>query len=172
MSDADRIKELRMMSEMTQRGFSSFLGIPTGTLRNWEQGISAPPEYVYNMIEKVIRRDKMLNVETIKFMKMLDDLAKMSNVGIEGFSTATAELYQTVVYYDDLHDDDRKNRIVLDAVIDECHHDIVCYYEDTEDYTIRAVEDDGVFIVVDFLKTDDQIVIEHGRWYFASITHD
>lgn len=168
MSETEKIKELRQMSGLSQRGFSSFLGIPLGTIRNWEQGIAAPAEYVFDLIEKVIRRDKMLNIETIKFMKMLDDFAQRSDVGIEGFSNATPELYGKVVYFDDVHqDDDRYGRIVLDAVLDECHHDVVSYIEDTEDYTVRAVEDDGIFIVVDFPKTGDQIVIEHGRWYFA-----
>ena len=110
----------------------------------------------------------MLNVETIKFMKMLDDLAQCSSVGIEGFSTATPERYGQIVYFDDEHHDaNRYRRVVLDAVLDEYHHDIVSYIEDTEDYSVRVVEDDGVFIVVDFPKTGDQIVIEHGKWYFA-----
>ena len=70
------IKEIRQITRLSQREFSLFFGIPIGTLRNWEQGIAKPPEYVFNMIFASLRRDKMINVETIKFIRMLDELAE------------------------------------------------------------------------------------------------
>ena len=70
------LKELRQALDMSQRQFASVTGIPLGTLRNWEQGLSEPPAYVYTMVINAIRRDLMINVETVKFMKMLDELAE------------------------------------------------------------------------------------------------
>ena len=72
------IQEIRKLTHMTQRQFSTFFGIPLGTLRNWEQGIAKPPEYVFHMIATTIRRDKMINIETVKFIHMLDRLAALS----------------------------------------------------------------------------------------------
>ena len=64
-----KINDLRNITQMTQRQFAEYFGIPVGTLRNWEQGIANPPEYVFQMIITSIRRDKMINVETINFFK-------------------------------------------------------------------------------------------------------
>lgn len=44
------IKSLRHATELSQREFSDRFGIPLGTLRNWEQGISKPPEYVFSTV--------------------------------------------------------------------------------------------------------------------------
>ena len=83
-----KISDLRNITQMTQRQFAEYFGIPVGTLRNWEQGIANPPEYVFQMIITSIRRDKMINVETIKFVQMLDELAVLSKNGILPFENA------------------------------------------------------------------------------------
>lgn len=44
------IKALRKKYGMTQKEFASDLNIPIGTVRNWEQGISKCPTYVYQLI--------------------------------------------------------------------------------------------------------------------------
>ena len=67
------IQEWRQRLGMSQRQFSGFFGIPLGTLRNWEQGVNSPPEYVFSMLLTSIRRNGMLNVETMKFMKLMDN---------------------------------------------------------------------------------------------------
>ena len=169
------IKNVRQITGMSQRAFSSYFGIPLGTLRNWEQKIANPPEYVFNMIFTTIRRDKMINIETIRFMKDLDKLAELGKAGIRDFSESTHDIVHSMVFYDrESPDEHGWFPIVLDScVIDdpECiHHDIISYYDsDASEYTIRVIiDDDGIpFIQVNLLISDEVIVIEDGRWYFA-----
>lgn len=171
-----KISELRHLINMSQRSFAEYFGIPIGTLRNWEQEISNPPEYVFQMIVNSIRRDKMINVETIKFVNMLNELAELSANGIEGFSKATSENLHTKLFYDDISsDENRLFRIVLDAYINdnpECvHHDIVgCYDSYTNEYTIRAVVDEGFepYILVHLSESGEEIEIENGSWNFVN----
>ena len=42
MDIKQQLKELRLKAGMTQKEFAESLGIPIGTVRNWEQGIAAP----------------------------------------------------------------------------------------------------------------------------------
>ncbi|WP_026521302.1 helix-turn-helix domain-containing protein [Butyrivibrio sp. VCB2001] len=50
MDISERIKELRKKTGLSQSKFSSKFGIPVRTLQQWEQGISAPPDYVVRMM--------------------------------------------------------------------------------------------------------------------------
>ena len=85
---------------MSQRQFAEHFGIPVGTLRNWEQGIASPPDYVFQMIITIIRRDKMINLETIKFVRMLEEFAELSKNGIEPFENATEGTCCDKIFYD------------------------------------------------------------------------
>lgn len=169
------IKEIRQITGLSQRGFSSYFGIPLGTLRNWEQGIAKPPEYVFNMIFASLRRDKMINVETIKFIRMLDELAELSEAGIKDFSEATEENVHNMVFYDSQSPDEEEHfPVVLDSCLlgdpDCIHHDVVSYYDsDSTEYSVRVTieEDEDPFIVVKLILSDQEIVVEDGRWYFA-----
>lgn len=169
------IKELRQTINMTQRQFANHFGIPLGTLRNWEQEIATPPDYVFTMIFADIRRDKMINVETIKFFNMLNELAELTNGGFDDFSNATQDTLHTKVFYDAGKSDNGRCPVVLGAcVIDdpECyHHDIICYYDsESNEFTANVMfsEDDGApFIQIDLILSHEQIVIENGRWYFT-----
>ena len=167
---------------MSQRQFAEYFGIPVGTLRNWEQGIANPPEYVFQMIFTSIRRDKMINIETMKFIKLLDELAEFTKNGISPFSEATEETYQTQIFYDEKRlEGERGYRVVLDACIlddpDCIHHDIISYYDSHSlEYKIRVkfdedIEEDEdepfVYVEVELAISEDIIVIENGRWYFA-----
>ena len=169
------IKKIRNHVNMSQRKFADYFNIPLGTFRNWEQEISKPPEYVLNMIIESIRRDKMINVETIKFVKMLNTLATLTKGGIFEFKNATENDYNSgKIFYDERgRDKDGNYRIVLDmCIVDdkECiHHDVVSYYDsNAEDYIVRAViNEDDRYIIVKFLNSEDEVVVENGRWYFA-----
>ena len=168
------ISEIRNITGLSQRQFANHFGIPVGTLRTWEQGIATPPEYVFNMIFASIRRDKMINVETIKFVKMLDELAELSKKGIEPFESATEETYGTRVFYDEKSLAREKGyKIVLDACIwdnPECyHHDIISYYDSHSlEYKIRVCfDEEGAYIEVILLMSEDVIVIENGAWHFG-----
>ena len=120
----------------------------------------------------------MINIETIKFVKMLDDLAELTEYGIDKFANATGENYLDKVFYDentmDAKGERREYRVVLQAcLIDdpEClHHDVISYYDSyIDEYTLRAVfdGDEPPYIEVRFTSSDTDIVIEDGRWYFA-----
>lgn len=170
------MKELRMFVNMSQREFAGYFGIPLGTLRNWEQGIAKPPEYVFNMIMVSMRRDKMINVETIKFVKMLDELAKQTIHGVVEFAEANEENSNDKVFYDKRTvDDEGCYKVVLDkCVIDapeRSHHDAISYYgDDTNEYClhVRIDEDEGIpYIEVKLNLSDEEIVIENGHWYFV-----
>ena len=168
-------KKLRLLVNMSQRDFANYFGIPLGTVRNWEQGIAKPPEYVFQMIETSIRRDKMINVETIKFVKLLDKLAELTENGIEEFANATQDNYDEKIFYDvNSVDADGRYKIVLDSCLlddPECyHHDAISYYKSTHgDYSVRVEidEDNKPFVVVSLTESDEMIVIEDGEWYFC-----
>lgn len=154
---------------MSQQKFANYFGIPVGTLRNWEQGIAKPPVYVFTMIFQRIRRDSMINLKTMKFMKKLDWLAELSKNGIEEFSNATEKTYQQKLFYCK----DFDNKLVLDACIwddEECyHHDIISFFEDTE-YVAKIrfdEENNKPFVEITLGDYEDQIIIEDGSWYFV-----
>ena len=54
MNISDRIKELRKKTGLSQSKFSAKFGIPVRTLQQWEQGISAPPEYLVRMMSYIM----------------------------------------------------------------------------------------------------------------------
>ena len=54
MDISDRIKELRKKTGLSQSKFSAKFGIPVRTLQQWEQGISAPPEYMVRMMAYIV----------------------------------------------------------------------------------------------------------------------
>ena len=54
MNISDRIKELRKKTGLSQSKFSAKFGIPVRTLQQWEQGISAPPEYLIRMMAYIM----------------------------------------------------------------------------------------------------------------------
>ena len=113
----------------------------------------------------------MLNHETIKFISMLEKLARLSKNGIDRFENATEENYYSMVFYDaSKADSNGLYRIVLDAIYHsyDSSTDIISYYDsDTSDYSVRVNADDeeDVFIVVSFPDQSYQIVIEKGKWY-------
>lgn len=169
------IRTIRKAVGMTQRQFASYFGIPLGTVRNWEQGLANPPDYVLGMIDASIRRDKMINVESIKFVKMLDELATLSAGGIDSFANANEGNLNSKVFYDvSKLDEQGYYPIVQDACIaddPQCfHHDVVSYYTSkTGEYVVYAVveEDEDPSIQVDLLISGEQIVIHDGKWYFT-----
>ena len=169
------IKKLRNYVGMSQKEFSNYFGIPAGTLRNWEQGIASPPSYVFEMISTALRRDKMINVETIKFLNMLDKLAELVENGIEEFGKATQRTYQTKIFYDKKTADENGNcSIVLDACVfddtDCYHHDVISYYgDDTNEYKVQVAFDEDFntpYILVTLFESNEQIIVDAQHWYF------
>ena len=54
MDVSAKIKELRKKTGLSQSKFSAKFGIPVRTLQQWEQGISAPPEYLVRMMTYIM----------------------------------------------------------------------------------------------------------------------
>ena len=46
------IKKLRTETGLSQNKFATTLDIPIANIQHWEQGVSAPPEYVLKLIER------------------------------------------------------------------------------------------------------------------------
>lgn len=55
-----RIKELRLMSKMTQKEFANFLNLPLRTVENWETGIRNPKTYIIELIEYKLKNEKII----------------------------------------------------------------------------------------------------------------
>lgn len=55
------IKKLRLMTGMKRKEFASYLGIPLGTVRNWEQNVREPTDYMVSLIERVLVSEGKLN---------------------------------------------------------------------------------------------------------------
>ena len=116
----------------------------------------------------------MLNVETIVFMKMLEELCELSKNGYAPFSEAKSSTVHTKVFYDDTKEDEYGFPIPLMTLVDDdidgCHHDVISYYEsyieqETE-YRVRVCfDDDGEpSINIWFSNSDYEISIYNGKW--------
>lgn len=49
--------EIRTLSGLTQQAFSEKYGIPKRSIENWEGGKRTPPEYMINLLERVVKED-------------------------------------------------------------------------------------------------------------------
>ena len=61
MNISDKIKELRKKTGLSQSKFSAKFGIPVRTLQQWEQGISAPPEYLIRMMAYIMLLEEKMD---------------------------------------------------------------------------------------------------------------
>lgn len=79
----------------------------------------------------------MINLDTISAMLTLQEIQKKALRDIVDFTDATYEQYENCVCFDrdnplaldDLNDDEHAYGVVLDAVIDEAHHDCYAHYD-------------------------------------------
>lgn len=66
----NKIKILRKQTKMTRQQFADYLGIPRGTIRNWEQGVSKPADYIINMIEKLLKHEAKIHIYNGEYMNV------------------------------------------------------------------------------------------------------
>ena len=66
MDISDRIKELRKKTGLSQSKFAAKFGIPVRTLQQWEQGKSAPPEYLVRMMAYIMLLEEKNGINTKK----------------------------------------------------------------------------------------------------------
>jgi DNA-binding transcriptional regulator YiaG len=45
---------------MSQNKFATYLHIPAANIAKWEQGVSKPPEYVVDLIERVLKLENLI----------------------------------------------------------------------------------------------------------------
>lgn len=53
----NRLKQIRNQTGLSQYNFAKKYGIPVRSIENWETNVRTPPEYVLNMLEKIIESD-------------------------------------------------------------------------------------------------------------------
>ena len=94
---------------------------------------------------------------------MLNSFAEKTENGIIDFDTYVTdpEKYDGFLIYDKSN-----GKVVCDTCVDELHSDIVGYYDFFDGVDIRVIEDDGIFVDVDFGRSS--IVVENGRWYVSN----
>lgn len=110
----------------------------------------------------------MIDFTTLILISTLNELAEMTKNGIYPFSLATKE-QEDAVLYDDEND---KNPVLADYLIDEEHHDMISTYSqlfENEGVNINVVVEakDNSYINVTFRDIEMSIVIEKGKWYCA-----
>lgn len=57
MTNAERARAIRKASGLTQAAFAERYGIPKRTIENWEGGQRTAPEYVLDLLERVVSDD-------------------------------------------------------------------------------------------------------------------
>ena len=99
---------------------------------------------------------------------MLNSFAEMTENGIIGFDTyVEGDRKVRCRRKSPMSGDDKSNgKVVCDMCVDELHSDIVGYYDFFDGVDIRVIEDDGIFVDVDFGRSS--IVVENGRWYVSN----
>lgn len=60
---AAEIRSIRHHTGKSQHSFATTYGIPANTLRNWEQGVNEPPQYVIDLLGKAVRADMLADSE-------------------------------------------------------------------------------------------------------------
>ena len=58
--DATTIKDLRSRSNMTQKDFAEYFGIPKRTLEDWERGARKCPDYLVELMEYKLETEQMM----------------------------------------------------------------------------------------------------------------
>ena len=62
MSNSERVKAMRKESGLSQANYSSMFNIPTRTLQDWEHGKRNPPDYVVDMMEKILSSEHIIEI--------------------------------------------------------------------------------------------------------------
>lgn len=58
--DFNAIKALRVITKMSQNEFANYFEIPAASLRNWEQGRTACPNYLVKLIQDKLKTDNKI----------------------------------------------------------------------------------------------------------------
>ncbi len=151
------IKEIRKQTMLSQDTFAKELGIPVGTIRNWEQGRSKAPNYVSSLIEEVLKSRGYVvsqnHPDTIDQIKeMVSPIAKKRGVKkVVLFGSRARGDYNGKSDYDFLIEKGRLNGLAFFGFIGELEDvfsskvDVVTP-DSAYDYILEAVDREGVVI--------------------------
>jgi putative transcriptional regulator len=59
---AIKLRKLRVTTELSQRNFAERFNIPCRTIENWEEGITEPPDYVLELLTKVVVANNIIKL--------------------------------------------------------------------------------------------------------------
>lgn len=62
MTMQEKIRKLRRTTGLSQRKFAKKYNIPCRTIENWEEGKNEPPDYVLELLTKVVLADYMVKL--------------------------------------------------------------------------------------------------------------
>lgn len=85
------IKNLRSSARMTQKEFSEYFGIPKRSIENWESGQRKCPEYLQNLMEYKLKKERMIFMK-----KYIDETGKI--VEAANYEEAAKKLYGEEFY--------------------------------------------------------------------------
>lgn len=54
------VKEMRLLTGMSQTKFGEYFGIPMRTIQNWENDVSKCPQYVVDLIEYKLIKEQLI----------------------------------------------------------------------------------------------------------------
>jgi putative transcriptional regulator len=57
-----KLRRLRVTTELSQRKFAEKFNIPCRTIENWEEGITEPPDYVLELLTKVVVANNIIKL--------------------------------------------------------------------------------------------------------------
>ena len=118
----------------------------------------------------------MINFETIRFIEMLNELSDLYRKGVLPFSDATEQNQYDYLFYDDSSEEIDEHglcryRLVYEAIIDQDHHDIECYYGKPGVFNVRLciaddVDLDEIYgaIEISLLTENYLFVIDEDGW--------
>lgn len=116
----------------------------------------------------------MINIETLKLIKVIEELRELSKSGIKPFSECTEENNGQYVFYDERKTNpDGSYKICLDTLVIDEHHDVICHYESYagEGHSLRnecyigvVTTEEEPFINIHLIKEGYDIVIYDNNW--------
>lgn len=110
---------------------------------------------------------RKIDMETVAFMKEIEELVKQSRNGIKSFDEATRDNFDDYVFYDPATKKDEKYRIVDGAELNELHHDAYSYLDGWVVIDDGVVESEESGFHIEYEQNDYCIVIDNGEWYFT-----
>lgn len=104
---------------------------------------------------------RKIDMQTIAFMKEIEELKEKTKNGIKNFKEATVDNFENYVFFIREKENDTY-KIVLDACLQLGHHDAYSYYNGW-----YVVEDEENNLYVMYEQDDTIVVIENGKWYLV-----